>query len=134
MRMIVVSAAVLAVLAGTPPAQQAVIAPALPMPDVGEDGPATAYLRAAEAALATGRTGEAQQALEMADFACWTVRFRWVRPACRAPTRRSRRFRRRCRRWRPVTAWAASTQIQAALDTIRTSAAVRKCIEPYQSG
>jgi hypothetical protein len=36
------------------------------MPDVGEDGPATAYLRAAEAALATGRTGEAQQALEMA--------------------------------------------------------------------
>jgi hypothetical protein len=67
MRMIVVSAAVLAVLAGTPsPAQQAVIAPALPMPDVGEDGPATAYLRAAEAALATGRTGEAQQALEMA--------------------------------------------------------------------
>ena len=67
MRMIVVSAAVLAVLAGTPsPAQQAVIAPALPMPDVGEDVPATAYLRAAEAALATGRTGEAQQALEMA--------------------------------------------------------------------
>lgn len=45
---------------------QAAIAPNLPAPEVGEDAPINAYLRAAEGALATGRTGEAQQALEMA--------------------------------------------------------------------
>jgi hypothetical protein len=44
----------------------AVIAPNLPTPDLGEDAPIGAYLHAAEGALATGRTGEAQQALEMA--------------------------------------------------------------------
>jgi hypothetical protein len=43
------------------------IAPNLPSPDVGEDAPSRAYLRAARAALLQGRTGEAQQALEMAE-------------------------------------------------------------------
>jgi len=42
------------------------IAPNLPAPGVGTDGSAADYLRAALGALATGRTGEAQQALEMA--------------------------------------------------------------------
>ena len=43
------------------------IAPNLPSPDVGEDAPSLAYLRAARTALLQGRTGEAQQALEMAE-------------------------------------------------------------------
>ena len=42
------------------------VAPSLPEPDVGQNAPAQDYLHAARAALATGRTGEAQQALEMA--------------------------------------------------------------------
>jgi hypothetical protein len=42
------------------------IAPSLPAPDVGLNAPAQDYLHAARTALATGRTGEAQQALEMA--------------------------------------------------------------------
>jgi hypothetical protein len=42
------------------------IAPSLPAPDVEQNAPARDYLRAARTALATGRTGEAQQALEMA--------------------------------------------------------------------
>ena len=43
------------------------IAPNLPSPTVGEDAPPSAYLRAARTALLQGRTGEAQQALEMAE-------------------------------------------------------------------
>ena len=43
------------------------IAPNLPSPAVGENAPPDAYLRAARAALLQGRTGEAQQALEMAE-------------------------------------------------------------------
>jgi hypothetical protein len=43
------------------------IAPALPSPDLGPGAPPLAFLRAARASLATGRTGEAQQALEMAE-------------------------------------------------------------------
>jgi len=43
------------------------IAPALPSPDLGPGAPPLAFLHAARAALATGRTGEAQQALEMAE-------------------------------------------------------------------
>ncbi|MBS0562598.1 MAG: hypothetical protein JSR21_21325 [Proteobacteria bacterium] len=43
------------------------LAPALPEPDVGPNAGPEAYLRAARAALATGRTGEAQQAMEMAE-------------------------------------------------------------------
>ncbi len=43
------------------------IAPNLPSPDVGENAPSLAYLRAARTALLQGRTGEAQQALEMAE-------------------------------------------------------------------
>jgi hypothetical protein len=43
------------------------IAPALPSPDLGPGSSPEAVLHAARAALATGRTGEAQQALEMAE-------------------------------------------------------------------
>src|SRR5579862_2271701 len=43
------------------------IAPNLPSPSVGQDSPPAAYLRAARTALLQGRTGEAQQALEMAE-------------------------------------------------------------------
>lgn len=42
------------------------IAPNLPSPPLGPDASATDYLRAAEYSLRAGRTGEAQQALEMA--------------------------------------------------------------------
>ncbi len=42
------------------------IAPNLPNPSVGEDASPAAYLHAAERALAAGRTGEAQEAMEMA--------------------------------------------------------------------
>lgn len=43
------------------------IAPTLPAPDVGADATPAEYLRAARAALVAGRSGEAQQALEMAE-------------------------------------------------------------------
>ena len=43
------------------------IAPALPSPDLEPGSSPEAFLHAARAALATGRTGEAQQALEMAE-------------------------------------------------------------------
>lgn len=43
------------------------VAPALPVPPVGPDGSPMAYLHAARDALAAGRTGEAQQSLEMAE-------------------------------------------------------------------
>ena len=42
------------------------IAPNLPSPRVGENANAVDYLRAAQSALQGGRTGEAQQSLEMA--------------------------------------------------------------------
>ncbi len=42
------------------------VAPSLPTPNVGANAPASAFLQAAQSALAAGRTGEAQQALEMA--------------------------------------------------------------------
>jgi hypothetical protein len=42
------------------------IAPNLPSPSVGPDASAVDYLRAADRALREGRTGESQQALEMA--------------------------------------------------------------------
>jgi hypothetical protein len=43
------------------------IAPALPAPDLGPGATPEAFLHAARSALATGRTGEAQQAMEMAE-------------------------------------------------------------------
>jgi len=43
------------------------IAPALPTPPVGPDAGPHDYLRAARHAIASGRTGEAQQSLEMAE-------------------------------------------------------------------
>jgi hypothetical protein len=43
------------------------IAPALPSPPVGADSGPRVFLRAARDALAAGRTGEAQQSLEMAE-------------------------------------------------------------------
>lgn len=42
------------------------IAPNLPSPEVGPNASAVDYLRAADRALREGRTGESQQALEMA--------------------------------------------------------------------
>jgi hypothetical protein len=42
------------------------VAPNLPSPALGPDAGPADYLQAARAALATGKTGEAQQALEMA--------------------------------------------------------------------
>jgi hypothetical protein len=45
---------------------RSLIAPNLPTPPVGADSDPVAYLRAALAALQAGRTGETQQALEMA--------------------------------------------------------------------
>jgi len=42
------------------------IAPNLPSPAIGPNANAADYLRAAQASLQAGRTGEAQQALEMA--------------------------------------------------------------------
>ena len=44
-----------------------VIAPNLPSPPIGENASARDYLLAARSALLLGRTGEAQQALEMAE-------------------------------------------------------------------
>ena len=44
-----------------------VIAPNLPPPPIGENAPVRDYLMAARSALLLGRTGEAQQALEMAE-------------------------------------------------------------------
>src|SRR5271166_1502490 len=44
-----------------------VIAPNLPSPPIGENAPVQDYLMAARSALLLGRTGEAQQALEMAE-------------------------------------------------------------------
>lgn len=49
-----------------PPPATNPIAPALPEPPVGENESAQVFLRAARVALATGRNGEARQALEMA--------------------------------------------------------------------
>ncbi len=43
------------------------IAPNLPSPNVGEDASPRRYLEAARTALLVGHTGEAQQALEMAE-------------------------------------------------------------------
>jgi hypothetical protein len=43
------------------------VAPTLPTPGIGGDGGPDAYLHAARDALVAGRTGEAQQALEMAE-------------------------------------------------------------------
>src|SRR5271165_6159586 len=43
------------------------IAPNLPAPPIGQDAPPEAFLQAARGALAAGRTGEAQQSLEMAE-------------------------------------------------------------------
>ena len=43
------------------------IAPTLPAPSIGDDGASHDYLRAARASLVGGRTGQAQQSLEMAE-------------------------------------------------------------------
>jgi hypothetical protein len=51
----------------TPGNTRSAIAPALPVPQVGADATPKAYLYAARDALAAGRTGEAQQSLEMAE-------------------------------------------------------------------
>jgi len=43
------------------------VAPALPVPPVGDNAAPRTYLKAAHDALVAGRTGEAQQSLEMAE-------------------------------------------------------------------
>jgi hypothetical protein len=43
------------------------IAPTLPSPGIGADAAPSDYLKAARASLVAGRTGEAQQSLEMAE-------------------------------------------------------------------
>lgn len=50
----------------TPSNTRSTIAPNLPSPQIGPNAAATDYLRAAQRALQAGRTGEAQQSLEMA--------------------------------------------------------------------
>ena len=50
-----------------PGAASGLIAPTLPSPAIGDTGAPNDYLRAARASLAAGRTGQAQQALEMAE-------------------------------------------------------------------
>jgi hypothetical protein len=50
----------------TPRDGRSAIAPSLPQPNLPEGDRPSDYLRAAEGALAAGRTGEAQQSLEMA--------------------------------------------------------------------
>jgi hypothetical protein len=50
----------------TPDDQPRIVRSRLPSPDVPENSPPSAFLRAAQGALATGRTGEAQEALEQA--------------------------------------------------------------------
>ena len=46
---------------------RSMIAPTLPSPDIGLDASPFEYLRSARAALVAGQTGQAQQALEMAE-------------------------------------------------------------------
>ena len=49
------------------PGDMHAVAPTLPAPAVGADATVQTYLRAARTALIAGRTGQAQQALEMAE-------------------------------------------------------------------
>ena len=68
MRMLLLSAVVLAGVSAAAVAQPTggtVLAP-LPSPALSEDDKPSAYLSAAQSALAAGRTGEAESALEMA--------------------------------------------------------------------
>lgn len=51
----------------TPVNTRSTIAPALPVPPVGDDARPIDYLRAAHDALVRGRAGEAQEALERAE-------------------------------------------------------------------
>lgn len=51
----------------TPLDTTSILAPNLPSPSIGENASPHDYLLAARAALVLGRTGEAQQALEMAE-------------------------------------------------------------------
>jgi len=51
----------------TPGDTTSVLAPNLPSPPIGENASSRDYLLAARSALVAGRTGEAQQALEMAE-------------------------------------------------------------------
>ena len=52
--------------------------PQLPTPDVGENAPPAAFIQAAQAALAAGRLGEAQEATERAESRALT---RSVKPS-----------------------------------------------------
>jgi hypothetical protein len=61
--LVAASAAALAQPAATPPG---IVLPPLPSPNLPEDAKPSDALRAAQGALATGRLGEAEEALEMA--------------------------------------------------------------------
>jgi len=71
---VLIAAPALAQTASSPPSDRAshiapgasTVAPNLPTPDVGPNAGPAAFLTAAQNAIAAGRTGEAQQALEMA--------------------------------------------------------------------
>lgn len=58
-------AVLVALLLAMPAVAQTALAP-LPSPNVGENASVSDFLHAAQGALATGRTGEAENALEMA--------------------------------------------------------------------
>ena len=60
------------------------IAPNLPSPSLGPDASPVDFLRAAQASLQAGRTGEAQQSLEMAQTRLLAVQCRWARPTTQA--------------------------------------------------
>lgn len=83
---------------------QSMVAPALPSPNLPEGARPSDALRAAQAALAVGHTGEAQQALEMAETRMLdrSVALGQTNNPSDNPT--VRRFPRRCRPWRPTTA------------------------------
>lgn len=51
----------------TPSDTHSTIAPILPVPDLSENAPPRAFLEVARRAIAAGRTGEAQEALERAE-------------------------------------------------------------------
>jgi len=62
---LLISSAALCSSAAQTPASE-IPRPALPAPPVADNAPPSAFLRAAQTAMITGRLGEAQEALEMA--------------------------------------------------------------------
>ncbi len=107
----------------TPSDTRSSVAPNLPSPPIGENASPRAYLIAARGALAAGRTGEAQQSLEMAQTRLLdrsVPLFQTNTPPATPPSIRSRRLcrplvreigRARCRSsTRPFRRWRISAQ------------------------